>query len=83
MGLIFPLIKLCVHFCKRWNLHPDPEIFIDRTKIAVVDYARFMGVYFDKKLTVKPHTLYLRTKFEKQLNLLKVISNTKLTEHIF
>lgn len=35
-----------------------------------------MGVIFDKKLTFLPHILFLRTKCEKSLNLIRFLSNT-------
>lgn len=66
----------CVHFCRKRGIHPDPDIFMDNKKINVVDCVRFLGIYFDKKLTFLPHALQLRKKCEKSLNLLKVLSNT-------
>ncbi|GFU59049.1 putative RNA-directed DNA polymerase from transposon X-element [Trichonephila clavipes] len=37
---------------------------------------RFLGVFFDRRLTLIPHILQLRKRCEKSLNLLKVLSNT-------
>lgn len=41
----------CVHFCRRRGLHPDPDLFINQSKIRVVDSARFLGVIFDRNLS--------------------------------
>ena len=65
-----------MHFCRKRGVHPDPELFINRRQISVVDTARFLGVIFDKKLNFIPHILNLRRKCEKYLNILKVLSNT-------
>ena len=66
----------CVHFCRLRGIHPDPEVFINHRQISVVDTSHFLGVTFDKKLTFIPHILSLRKKYDKTLNILKVLSNT-------
>ena len=45
-------------------------------QISVVDTSCFLGIIFDRKLTFIPHILSLRKKFDKTLNILKVLSNT-------
>ena len=65
-----------VHFCCVRDVHSDPEIFINRCLISVSDTAKFLGVVFDKKITFLPHILNLRTRCDKWLNILKVLSNT-------
>ncbi|MDA3086478.1 reverse transcriptase domain-containing protein, partial [Campylobacter sp. CS_ED1] len=67
----------CVHFCNRRNCNEDPELKIYNTIIPVVAEAKFLGVIFDKKLNFKSHISYLKTKCNKALNLLKVLSNTE------
>ncbi|GFX13822.1 putative RNA-directed DNA polymerase from transposon X-element [Trichonephila clavipes] len=66
----------CVHFCRKRNLHPEPSIHIGHIQIPVVSAVRFVGVFFDCKLTFLPHVLYLRKRCERSLNILKVLSNT-------
>ena len=66
----------CVHFSRVRGIHPDPELFINQRQISISDTAHFLGVTFDKKITFLPHILNLRTKCEKSLNILKVLSNT-------
>ncbi|GFV93977.1 putative RNA-directed DNA polymerase from transposon X-element [Trichonephila clavipes] len=65
-----------VHFCRKRNLLPDPSIHIGHIQIPVVSAVRFLGVIFDCKLTFLPHVLSLRKKWERSLNILKVLSNT-------
>ncbi|GBN27822.1 hypothetical protein AVEN_28122-1 [Araneus ventricosus] len=66
----------CVHFCRKRNIHLDPNIQIRNAPIPVVNEIRFLGVIFDRKLTFLPHTLHLRKKCERSLNILKVLSRT-------
>ncbi|GBM84021.1 putative RNA-directed DNA polymerase from transposon X-element, partial [Araneus ventricosus] len=66
----------CVHFCRKRNIHLDPNIQIRNAPIPVVNEIRFLVVIFDRKLTFLPHTLHLRKKCERSLNILKVLSRT-------
>ncbi|GBN64791.1 putative RNA-directed DNA polymerase from transposon X-element, partial [Araneus ventricosus] len=65
-----------VHFCRKRNLHLDPEIKLYGEIIAFVNEIRFLGVIFDKKLTFLSHVKQLRKKCESALNILKVLSTT-------
>ena len=65
---------VCIHFCNKRKLHPDPVINIYGQAIPVVDQAKFLGIVFDRKLNFKAHIDYLRGKCQKALNLLKVVS---------
>ncbi|GBN27805.1 RNA-directed DNA polymerase from mobile element jockey [Araneus ventricosus] len=65
-----------VHFCRKRNLHLDPEIKLDGHSIPLLNEIRFLGVIFDKKLTFLPHVISLRKKCERSLNILRVLSTT-------
>ena len=65
-----------MHFCRVRGIHPDPEIFINQRQLFILYTVRFLGVTFDKKITFLPHILNLRTRCDKSLNILKVLSNT-------
>ncbi|KFM75393.1 RNA-directed DNA polymerase from mobile element jockey, partial [Stegodyphus mimosarum] len=67
---------VCVHFCRKRNLHPEPELHLGDSMIPVEPEVKFLGVMFDRKLTFLSHILYLREKCLKRLNLLKVLANT-------
>ena len=76
-GFTFSVDKThCVHFCRVRGIHPDPEIFINHRQISISDTIKFLGVVFDKKITFLPHISNLRTRCDKSLNILKVLSNT-------
>ena len=67
---------VAVHFCKKRKHHPDPDLYLDRTKrIPVRDEANFLGVIFDKKLSFLPHIKNLKKKAQNALNILKTISS--------
>ncbi|GBN65886.1 hypothetical protein AVEN_223682-1 [Araneus ventricosus] len=63
-----------VHFCRKRDLHNDPELNLYGEIITFVNEIRFLGVTFDKKLTFLPHVKQLRKKSESALNILKVLS---------
>ena len=64
-----------MHFCHKRALHPDPELSIYNNKIPIVQQTKFLGLIFDNKLTFKPHIQYLKTKSQRALNILKVVSH--------
>ncbi|GBN45610.1 RNA-directed DNA polymerase from mobile element jockey [Araneus ventricosus] len=65
-----------VHFCRKRNLHLDPELQLNGVSIPFLKEIRFLGVVFDSKLSFLPHVMQLRKKCEKSLNILKVLSTT-------
>lgn len=76
-GYIFSASKTCcMHFCRLRNLHPDPDIYWQFTRINVVAETKFLGVILDRKLTFIPHVNNLRKKCNKTLNCLKILANT-------
>ena len=66
----------CVHFCQLRGLHPDPVLNIYGSPIPVVEEAKFLGLLFDKKLSFIPHIKALKTNCLKDLDILKMLSNT-------
>ena len=62
---------VCMHFCQLRKAHDAPVLTLDGTPIPVVEVTKFLGVIFDKKLTVIPHIKKLKAKCQKALNLLK------------
>ncbi|XP_035227199.1 uncharacterized protein LOC118199443 isoform X2 [Stegodyphus dumicola] len=72
-GFMFSKEKtVCVHFCKKQNLHPEPELY-HGLLIPVLSEVKFLGAVFDRKLAFLRHVLYLRKKCFKIVNLLKVL----------
>ena len=66
----------CIHFHKKRGLQKPPELKLDNVNIKVTDKVKFLGIYFDSKLTFLPHIKYLRTACFKKINLIKVVSHT-------
>jgi hypothetical protein len=66
---------VCVHFCRKQKLHPEPELYLSGRKIPVVTQVKFLGLVFDNKLTFKPHIRQLKEKCKKALQLLRVVSH--------
>ena len=66
---------VCMHFCNLRKLHPEPELTLYGSAIPLVDQFKFLGVIFDRKLSFIPHIKYIKTKCQKALNLLKVVSH--------
>jgi ribonuclease HI len=75
-GFRFSTAKtVCIHFCNKRLIHPEPVLLLHNQPIPIVAEAKFLGVTFDKKLSFIPHLQNLRTKCTKSLNLLKVVSH--------
>ena len=66
---------VCVHFCHRRRIHPDPNLSLFNHDIPVVTETKFLGVIFDQKLNFIPHLRQVRTKCSKAMNLLKVLAH--------
>ena len=56
-------------------MHNDPVLKLDSTEIPIEEH-KFLGIIFDKKLTLKLHIKYLRSKCHKTIQLLRVIAHT-------
>ncbi len=65
----------CVHFCQLRRAHLDPELYINRDKIPVVEKTKFLGLYFDHKLTFLSHIKYVKKKCLKALDILRVVAH--------
>ena len=58
-------------------MHNDPVLKIDDSEIPVVNEYKFLGVIFDKKLSIIPHIKYLKNKSTHAQQLLRVIGHTQ------
>ncbi|MBJ3756042.1 reverse transcriptase-like protein, partial [Salmonella enterica subsp. enterica serovar Derby] len=76
-GFVFSSQKtVCVHFCRKRGLHPDPSLRLGPSNIRVVPETKFLGVYLDRALTFRPHVRHLKVQCSHTLNILKVLSGT-------
>ncbi|GBL72884.1 RNA-directed DNA polymerase from mobile element jockey [Araneus ventricosus] len=76
-GFIFsPQKTVCMHFCRRRGLHPDPDFQLNGSPIPIVQETKFLGIVFDTKLTFRSHIKHLKTKCIRNLNIMKVLSST-------
>ena len=66
-----------MHICQKRGLYLDPQVFLDKRPILVVEETKFWGVIFDRKLSFIPHLKYVKKKALKALNIFKVIGNSK------
>ena len=70
-----PTNTLCVHFCKKNCLQPEPNLKLYGQQLPVEEQDKFLGLFFDKKLSFIPHIKYMKDKCRKALQLLRVISS--------
>ncbi|GBM44391.1 putative RNA-directed DNA polymerase from transposon X-element [Araneus ventricosus] len=76
-GFIFsPQKTVCMHFCRRRGLHPDPDFQLNGSPIPIVQETKFLGIVFDTKLTFRSHIKHLKTKCIRTLNIMKVLSSS-------
>ena len=59
-GFQFPKTKtVYMHICQKRGLHLDPQLFLNKSPIPVVEETKFLGVIFDRKLSFVPHLKYV------------------------
>ena len=68
---------VCMHICQKRGLHLDPQLFLDKSPIPIVEETTFLGVIFDRMLSFIPHRKYVKKKALKPLNILNVIGNNE------
>ena len=64
-------MTVCMHICQTRGLHLDPQLFLDKTPIPVVEETKFLGVIF------VPHLKYVKKKGLIALNILKYLGKTE------
>ena len=50
--------------CQKKGLHLDPQLFLDKSPIPVVEETKFLGVIFDRKLSFNPILSMLKKRLE-------------------
>lgn len=81
-GFQFSTIKTCgLHFCRIRNYQHHRTLTLNNTPIPKVSTAKYLGLWFDEKLTWKPHIFALVGNCNSKLNLLWKISGTKFGAH--
>ena len=70
----FPFSKtksVCMHICQKRGFHLDPQLFLDKSPIPVMDMTKCLGVMFDSRYSFVPHLKYVKKTG------LKAIDNTE------
>ncbi|GFT49024.1 putative RNA-directed DNA polymerase from transposon X-element [Trichonephila clavipes] len=77
-GFVFSTEKtVSVVFTRKHGVFPNPEFFIGRSLIKVVNEVKFLGLIFDQSLRFYRHLKDLKIRSAKALNILKVLANTR------
>ena len=64
-----------MQFSQLRSANAGPDLNLYGVSILVVNEFKFLGVIFDKKLTIKQHIRYLKDIYFEALNLLRVIAH--------
>ena len=75
-GLSFSPNKTKAVFFTRKKI-PDISLTLNNINIEYVPNFKFLGLYYDRNLTWKPHITYLKQRCQKDLNLLRMISSQR------
>lgn len=76
-GIKFSSTKTtAVHFCKIRNCPNNLNITLKDSCIPTADSVRYLGLYFDNKLTWSTHVDALKKSCSQRLNLMKKLSHT-------
>ena len=65
-----------MHIFQKRGLRLDPQLFLDKRPIPVVEETKFLGIIFDRRLSFVPHLQYIIYKGLKA-HVLQVIGNTE------
>lgn len=77
-GLTFSTEKTkCIHFSRRRQMLPSPELTLGELPLPYVEYCRFLGLTFDRRLSWNFHIKSLKENCMNKINVLKVLSKTK------
>ena len=77
-GFRFSNIKtVCMSICQKRGLHLDPQLFLDKSPIPVVEVTTFLGVIFDMRLSFVPHLKFVKIRGLNSLNIKNIIGNTE------
>ena len=49
-----------MHICQKRGLHLDPQLFLDRSPIPIVEETKLLGVIFYSNLSFVPHLKYVK-----------------------
>ena len=66
-----------LHFTRLPGFHIPPDLYLDNKLLPYRTNAKFLGLYWDQKLTWNIHLSRLKTDCTKLLNLLKVMTSQK------
>ncbi|GFW36022.1 putative RNA-directed DNA polymerase from transposon BS [Trichonephila clavipes] len=77
-GFVFSTEKtVSVVFTRKCGVFLNPELFIGRSLINIVNEVKFLGLVFDQSLRFHRHLKDLKIRSAKALNILKVLANTR------
>ena len=65
-----------MHFCQQCKHHPEHLLYLNNEPIQIEKETKFLEIIFDTKLTFILHIKYLKAKYFKGLNLLRVVAHT-------
>ena len=68
---------VAVHFTRLPGIHLTPDLFLDNKLLPYKTNSKFLGLYWDQKLTWNPQISRLKTDCTKLLDLLKVMTSQK------
>ena len=70
--------SVCVDCNNKRGIRPNPTLKIGDDVIHLIDRVKFLGVHFDRSLTLKPRLQYTKTRCLKALILFKVTAARSL-----
>ena len=55
---------VCMHICQKRGLHLDPQLFLDKSQIPVVEKTKFLGLYLTGSYPLYPILNMLKKRLE-------------------
>jgi hypothetical protein len=71
---------VCMHFCTKHTLHPDPCLKLYTCEVPVVCETKFLGLIFDSKLSFKSHIACVKEEMLESDEPVSVLFHTRTGE---
>ena len=60
--MVLDSLRVCKHICQKRGVHLNPQLFLDKSPIPVVEEIKFLEVIFDRRQFFVSHLKYVKRR---------------------